>query len=148
MRVLNRFLELPIIYATWQAPFARQKFLPVERAIKSKMIRRALDVGCGPWTTALALAAARPDAAVLGCDLSEPLVAIARQRAAGVPNLRFVVDDAERSDARRREVERGRGSEPAGPDQQDPGLEQLLLPGQPDLRDQKVARVALALLGR
>ena len=58
---------------------------------------RALDVGCGPGTTALALAAARADAVVLGCDLSEARNAIARQRGEGVPNARFEVADAEDS---------------------------------------------------
>jgi SAM-dependent methyltransferase len=55
----------------------------------------ALDVGCGPGTTALALAAARPDASVLGCDLSQALVALARDRAAGIRNVQFVAGDAE-----------------------------------------------------
>ena len=58
---------------------------------------RALDVGCGPGTTALALATRGPNATVLGCDVSEPLVAIARKRAEGVPNVRFEVADAEES---------------------------------------------------
>ncbi len=56
---------------------------------------RALDVGCGPGTTALALAERRADAIVLGCDLSEPLIAIARQRGEGLSNARFEVADAE-----------------------------------------------------
>jgi SAM-dependent methyltransferase len=58
---------------------------------------RALDVGSGPGTTALALAASRPDAEVVGADLSEALVAIARERAADVPSLRFVAQDAEQA---------------------------------------------------
>ena len=56
---------------------------------------RALDVGCGPGTTALSLAASRPDASILGCDLSPALVAIARQRAEGLSPIRFVAEDAE-----------------------------------------------------
>ena len=59
-----------------------------------------------------------------------------------------VVDDAERADARRGQIQGGRGAEPAGADQQHLGLEQLLLPLEADLRNQQVARVALALLGR
>lgn len=55
---------------------------------------RALDVGCGPGTTALALSARRPDAAILGCDLSAPLIAIARERAAAGTDVRFIVEDA------------------------------------------------------
>lgn len=58
---------------------------------------RALDVGCGPGTTSLALAQRRADAAILGCDLSAALAAIAAERAAGLPNVRFVAEDAEQA---------------------------------------------------
>ena len=54
----------------------------------------------------------------------------------------------ERADAGRREVERGRRAEAAGAEQQDLGVEQLLLALVADLGKQEVARVALALLGR
>ena len=56
---------------------------------------RALDVGCGPGTTSLALAEHRPDASIVGCDLSEPLIAIARERVGGKSQPLFVVADAE-----------------------------------------------------
>ena len=55
------------------------------------------------------------------------------------------VDDPERPDARGREVERGRRAEAAGADQEDAGVEQLLLALLADLGDEQVARVALAL---
>ena len=58
---------------------------------------RALDVGCGPGTTALALAAVRADAEILGCDLSQALVAIGEQRAEGLDQIRFVAEDAEKA---------------------------------------------------
>src|SRR3954447_3892760 len=58
-----------------------------------------------------------------------------------------VVEDAERADAGGGEVERGRRAEAAGAEQQYLRVEQLLLPLDADLREQKVARVALALLG-
>lgn len=58
---------------------------------------RALDIGCGPGTTSLALAGDRPDAAILGCDLSDTLIAVARRRAAGLPALRFIAEDAEKA---------------------------------------------------
>ena len=58
-----------------------------------------------------------------------------------------VVDDPQRSHAGRGEVE-GRGrAESAGAEQQHLGVEQLHLPLEPDLGDEHVARVALALLG-
>ena len=56
----------------------------------------ALDIGCGAGTSSLSLARARPDAAILGCDLSASLVEIARSRAADMPSLRFEVGDAVR----------------------------------------------------
>lgn len=49
----------------------------------------ALDIGSGAGATAIALARARADASVIGVDLSAPLVAVARDRAAGLPNCRF-----------------------------------------------------------
>jgi SAM-dependent methyltransferase len=58
---------------------------------------RALDVGCGPGTTALALARRRADAEIIGCDLSPQLVALAEQRAEGVGTIRFMVEDAEQA---------------------------------------------------
>ena len=62
---------------------------------------RALDVGCGPGTTTLALAGRRADASVIGCDVSQSLVAIARERAEGLENVRFVAEDAEQAAAER-----------------------------------------------
>ena len=58
------------------------------------------------------------------------------------------VDDAERADTGRREIERRRGAEPAGADQEHARVEQLLLALLADLGNQDVARVAGALLGR
>lgn len=55
---------------------------------------RAADIGCGAGGTSLALAAARPDAEVLGIDLSAELIAAATARAQGRANLAFVVGDA------------------------------------------------------
>ncbi|WP_174296843.1 methyltransferase domain-containing protein [Sphingomonas bacterium] len=49
----------------------------------------AVDVGSGAGGTALALAAARPGLSVIGIDLSPALVAVARGRASGLPNLAF-----------------------------------------------------------
>jgi SAM-dependent methyltransferase len=52
-----------------------------------------LDLGCGAGSTSLALAAARPAAAITGIDLSAALVAAACDRA-GPASLRFEVADA------------------------------------------------------
>lgn len=53
---------------------------------------RALDIGCGVGSTALALAAARPGLAVTGVDLSPDLVAVAASRAGA--STAFVHGDA------------------------------------------------------
>lgn len=55
---------------------------------------RAIDIGSGAGGTSIALALARPGLQVTGIDLSERLVATARERGAGIPNLRFEVGDA------------------------------------------------------
>ena len=58
---------------------------------------RILDVGCGAGATSLALAEAFPEAEITGIDLSETLVAAARERAGeGSANPRFEVADAAR----------------------------------------------------
>ena len=53
-----------------------------------------LDIGCGAGSTSLALAAARPTLSVTGIDLSPDLVAVAAERGADLPNVRFQVADA------------------------------------------------------
>ena len=53
---------------------------------------RALDIGCGVGSTALALAAVRPGLAITGADLSADLLARATSRA--VPSTTFVHGDA------------------------------------------------------
>lgn len=71
---------------------------PVERALLETLLpllpagARVLDVGCGAGGTSLALAEARPDADVTGLDLSETLVAAARDRAEG--RAAFTIGDA------------------------------------------------------
>lgn len=54
----------------------------------------AVDIGCGAGGTSIALATARPRLSVVGIDLSENLVATARERGGDRPNLRFRAGDA------------------------------------------------------
>lgn len=54
---------------------------------------RALDIGCGAGATSLALAAARPDLEILGVDLSDRLIEVARSRAKGASRVSFRVAD-------------------------------------------------------
>jgi SAM-dependent methyltransferase len=57
---------------------------------------RFLDIGCGCGQTTLELAKrVGPTGAVLGVDISRPMLAVARERAAGVPQARFLEADAQ-----------------------------------------------------
>lgn len=58
--------------------------------------RRVLDVGCGCGAHTLVLARrAGPAGSVVGVDVSEPMLARARERAAGLANVTFVAADAQ-----------------------------------------------------
>lgn len=61
---------------------------------------RALDVGCGTGALSLALASRLPAGRVVGADLSAPMLAHARQRAAaqGLASVSFVEADAQVTD--------------------------------------------------
>ena len=69
---LSRHLDAAILAAAPTGPF------------------RALDIGCGAGGTSLALLAARPDAQIVGIDLSGELARVARSRVAGT----FIAGDA------------------------------------------------------
>jgi SAM-dependent methyltransferase len=56
---------------------------------------RAFDIGCGPGTTTIDVAAACPDAEIIACDVSPDLAEIAHQRTADLPRIRVVEGDAE-----------------------------------------------------
>jgi SAM-dependent methyltransferase len=67
--------------------------------VKAGSGERILDVGCGCGDTSLALAAAvGPTGGVVGVDVSAPMLARARERAAGVAQLRFLLADAAHAD--------------------------------------------------
>jgi SAM-dependent methyltransferase len=56
---------------------------------------RALDIGCGPATTSIEVAAAFADAEITACDVSADLAEIACKRTANLPRIRVVEGDAE-----------------------------------------------------
>ena len=61
--------------------------------------QHVLDIGCGAGASTLDIAAAvGPSGQVTGCDISGPLLARARDRAAAVPQVRFRQADAQSDD--------------------------------------------------
>lgn len=56
--------------------------------------RHALDIGCGAGELSLALARGRPQARIVGIDVSPQLVEAAQSRADRMANLEFVIADA------------------------------------------------------
>lgn len=89
-KVIDRLLEIPAVYAAWQAPFAARKFAPVERALRDRTVSRVLDVGCGPGTNAPRFAGAD----YVGVDINEDYLAIARATHRGT----FLCVDLESAD--------------------------------------------------
>src|SRR5690242_16240339 len=55
----------------------------------------ALDIGCGPGSTSIAVALACPECSIAACDISEALAEVARQRTAGIQRIRVIVGDAQ-----------------------------------------------------
>jgi len=68
--------------------------LVAELGGQSSTEARILDIGCGAGATSLAIAAAFPGARITGVDLSEALIAVARERAGPDDRLNFEVGDA------------------------------------------------------
>ena len=73
---------------------------PLGRAVLAALAvqpgERVIDVGCGCGQTTLALGEQTgPSGRALGVDISEPMLAIARRRAAGAPQVRFLNADAQ-----------------------------------------------------
>lgn len=56
---------------------------------------RALDIGCGAGSTSEQLAHDRPDATIIGCDLSPSLVQLAQDRLGALPSVQIILGDAQ-----------------------------------------------------
>lgn len=71
--------------------FLTRKWLPAVPGLADRLTEgmRIADVGCGSGTAAILMAEAYSKCDVLGFDLSEQSIALARSRAEGVPNVRF-----------------------------------------------------------
>ena len=80
-------------YARTDRSFAGLTAILVDR-IRATSPSRLLDIGCGAGETSIAMGRSNPKSDVLGIDLSEPLVAVARRRGRPLKNVRFVNADA------------------------------------------------------
>jgi SAM-dependent methyltransferase len=60
----------------------------------ARPVSHAIVVGCGAGEVSLALARGHPNSTVIGLDISESLIAVARERGAGLANASFLLADA------------------------------------------------------
>jgi SAM-dependent methyltransferase len=84
-RATDRLLELPLVYRTWQAPFASAKLKPFLAHVDLGRTRRVLDIGCGPGTNAPVFAGCE----YVGIDINPEYIRTASSRYPG----RWVVGD-------------------------------------------------------
>jgi SAM-dependent methyltransferase len=84
-RTVDRLLELPMVYRTWQAPFASAKLEPFLAHVDLERTRRVLDIGCGPGTNAPVFAGCD----YVGIDINPEYIRTAAARFPG----RWVVGD-------------------------------------------------------
>lgn len=68
-----------------------RKWLPAVPGLIERLEEgsRVADIGCGTGTVAIQIATTFPNSSVVGFDVSDELLSIARERAAGVPNVTF-----------------------------------------------------------
>ncbi|WP_324827087.1 class I SAM-dependent methyltransferase [Qipengyuania zhejiangensis] len=85
--------------ASWAGEWQRtdRSFRPLtERLLEATgaaPFARALDIGCGAGEITYWLAASNPSSNVVGADISEDLVAVARERTAGLTNASIELSD-------------------------------------------------------
>jgi SAM-dependent methyltransferase len=75
-RAVERLLERPVVYQTWQAWHAGQKFAPILAHNDLSRVRKVLDIGCGPGTNARFFA----HSDYLGIDINPRYIETARRR--------------------------------------------------------------------
>lgn len=74
-----------------QRVFLIKRWLPAVPGLIDKLTggMRVADIGCGSGTAAMLIADGFPSSEVIGFDVSEPSLAMARERGAALPNLTF-----------------------------------------------------------
>ena len=76
MSFKDYLLEKPLVFETWQLPFARQKLRRLLRHSDINGAQSVLDVGCGPGTNTALFSHCQ----YLGVDVNPRYITIARQR--------------------------------------------------------------------
>jgi SAM-dependent methyltransferase len=76
MSTLDEIMRRALVYRLWMAPFAARKFAPVAANSDLSLVRRVLDVGCGPGTNANYFSSVE----YLGIDLNQKYISDAKQR--------------------------------------------------------------------
>lgn len=71
----RNILDIPALYAAWQAPFVGQKVRPFLDRVQPDSLGKVLELGCGPGTNAPLFA----ETEYVGIDLSAEYVASARE---------------------------------------------------------------------
>lgn len=83
--------RIEAVYLTPDVALQREKVLAM---LKPGAGEKTLDIGCGPGLTTLALAdCVGQTGQVIGVDIAEPMLAIARRRCAGLPQVEFALSD-------------------------------------------------------
>lgn len=96
--ITTRLMEQTTVYRLWQKPFENQKFAPLFAHNDLTLVRRVLDVGCGPGTNTRFF----KNSDYLGIDINPDYISYAQRRygrkflVADV--TRFTVSAAERFD--------------------------------------------------
>jgi SAM-dependent methyltransferase len=90
-RAVDRLLEMPAVYAAWQATHNREKVVFVSSRIHPRPGLRVVELACGPGTNAHLFA----DCAYTGIDINPQYIASARRR---FPGQTFVCADLTRHD--------------------------------------------------
>ncbi len=83
------------IYDRLWAGYVRETLDLLASVARIRPGERVLDVGCGTGTFARRLVSADVQVAITGVDMSAGMLAEARRKAAGAPNVRFVQASAE-----------------------------------------------------
>jgi SAM-dependent methyltransferase len=80
-----------------QKVFLAKRWLPAVPGLVERLEKgiRVADVGCGSGTAAITMATAYPESTIIGYDVSQEALAVARGRAEGIPNVEFHVYPAD-----------------------------------------------------